>query len=134
MALTLKADGLNPENLFTSSWVNDFTNLLTGAMNDQNVILNYRAGSGNGKPTLGLRGDGNNPLLKGYKPDDTTQAFMVDSNGNLTLAGAATSGGFSLARMRAKGATAGVNIWIATAGNDPVAADGLVDGDVVLTF
>lgn len=92
MPLTLKADGLNPENLFTSAWVNDFTNLLTGALNDQPVTLNYRPGSGS-TPALSLKGDGSGPLVKGFKTDNTTLAFQVDSNGNMTLAGTLTVGG-----------------------------------------
>lgn len=71
--------------------VNQYKNLLTGVMTDQPVTLNYRPGSGT-TPTLSLKTDGR-PLIKGYKSDDTTQAFQVDQNGNLTIAGGATIAG-----------------------------------------
>lgn len=86
MALSLKSDGLGAANKFTHDWVDDFTNLLTGVMHDQDVTLDYRPGSANGKNTLTLKGDGNNPLLKGMKADGTTQAFLLDSGGALTVA------------------------------------------------
>ena len=141
MPLTTKSDGLSAPNLFTATWVNDFMNLLTGVMNDQATTLNYRPGAG-ATPVLSLKGDGFGPLLKGFKTDNTTLAFQVDSSGNLSLAGTltvsgtATSAGFNIVRMRAKGAgaVAGMNIWITPNGTDPLVADGLVDGDVVLSY
>lgn len=136
MALTLKSDGLGTANKFTHDWVDDFTNLLTGAMNDQAVTLNYRPGSNTGLGTLLLKTDGNNALLKAFKSDNTTSAAMIDASGNLTLAGSASSAGFSLARLRphGTGATAGVNIWIAPTGSDPAAGDGLQEGDLVFSY
>lgn len=85
MALTYKSDGLSVANKFTHTWVDDFTDLLTGVMTDQPVTLDYAPGAA-GSPTLALKGDGNNPLLKGYKADGTTQAFALDSGGALTVA------------------------------------------------
>ena len=135
MALSLKTDGLGTINKFTHDWVDDYFNLLTGVMTDQDVVLNYRPGSSTGKNTLTLKGDGSNPLLKGMKSDNSTPAFTFDSTGNLTLAGVATSATFTLARLRAKGVgvTAGVNIWVAKSGSDPTAGDGLQEGDIVFT-
>src|SRR5678809_1591015 len=72
--------------------VNQYKNLLTGVMTDQGVTLNYRPGSGP-TPTLKLDGDGFGPLIKGYKTDHTTQAFQIDSSGNLVLAGELTIAG-----------------------------------------
>lgn len=135
MALSVRADGLEEENKVVAAWWNDYYDLLTGAMHDQAVILNYRPGSGT-NPTLLLKGDGSGPLLRGLKTDDTTDAFKFDSSGNMTIAGLGTSGGFTLARFRAlgDGVSAGVNIWIIPeGGDDPTEEDGLQDGDLVFT-
>ena len=57
MALTAQQNGTtvggNP-NQIRASWFNDYKDLLTGAMNDQPVTLNYRPGSGT-TPTLTLQ-------------------------------------------------------------------------------
>lgn len=84
MALTTKTDGLGTANKFTHDWVDDYHDVLTGVMNDQPITLNYRPGSGT-TPTLTLKGDGSGPLLKGFKTDNTTQAFAFGSGGDLTL-------------------------------------------------
>lgn len=95
MALTTQQNGTTVgglSNQARASWWNDFKDLLTGVMNDQSVALNYRPGSGT-TPTLTLKGDGFGPLLKAFKPDNTTQAALLDSNGNLTILGNFTLSG-----------------------------------------
>jgi hypothetical protein len=82
MALTTRANGQQ----ITIGSVNDFKDALTGVMTDQAYALNYRPGGAGAVPTLLLKQNGNAPLLKGLKSDDTTQAFLVDQNGALTIA------------------------------------------------
>ena len=89
MALTTRGDGTGGIYLVGAAWWNDYKDLLTGVMTDQPVEFNYRPGSGT-TPTMLLDGDGNGPLIKGLKTDHTTQAFKIDSSGNLTLAGTLT--------------------------------------------
>lgn len=70
---------------------NDFLNLLTGVMTDQSVKIKYTPGSGT-TPALTLQSDSGRPLLKGLTPAGA-QAFLMDENGNLTVASIQTSGG-----------------------------------------
>ena len=86
MPLTVRSNGTGG-GIVSAAWWNDYYNLLTGAMNDQAVALNYRPGSANGLATLTLKGDGNNPLLLGYDTDNTTVTTTLDHSGNLTLSG-----------------------------------------------
>jgi hypothetical protein len=92
MALTTRGDGTGAPFLVGRAWWNDYKDLLTGVMNDQAVALNFRPGSGS-TPTLILKGDGFGVLLKGYKTDNTTNAFNIDSNGNQVNAGGLTIAG-----------------------------------------
>ena len=50
MALTVQTNGSGPSNIIQASWFNDYYNLLTGAMHDQPVTLDYRHGSANSTP------------------------------------------------------------------------------------
>lgn len=71
---------------------NDFLNLLTGVMTDQPVTLKYQPSSGT-TAALTLYSKASHPLIKGFKPDGTTQAFVIDENGNLTVTSISTGGG-----------------------------------------
>lgn len=75
-----------------AEWVyNDFLQLLTGVMTDQQTTLNYRPGTTTaGTGTLRLKGDGKNPLLVGFDTNSSTVTFTLDHSGNLT-AGIGTS-------------------------------------------
>lgn len=96
MALTTQQNGTTVgglSNQARASWWNDYKDVLTGVMTDQNIVLNYRPGVTNSKQTLVLQGDGFNALFKAYKSDNITQAALLDSNGNLTISGAFTIAG-----------------------------------------
>lgn len=93
MPLTTQVNGtLNggQPNQARASWWNDYKDALTGVMTDQAITLNYRPGSNTGLGTLLLKTDGTNALLKAFKSDNTTNAALLDANGNLTLGGSLT--------------------------------------------
>lgn len=97
MALTTQQNGTTVggvDNQARASWWNDYKDVLTGVMHDQPITLNYRPGAVT-QPTLTLKGDGQNALLKGYDTDNTTVVATLDHSGNLTVSGNATVGGAS---------------------------------------
>lgn len=83
MALTLKTNGSGSSNIISSTWFNDFTNLFTGAMNDQPVTFKYLPGAAGN--VLQLIPNANSTPLVTYKSDGTTQAVTIDNAGNLNM-------------------------------------------------
>lgn len=91
--MALHADPINGNAI--NIWVyTDFHQLLTGVMTDQPVSLKYQPATGT-TPALTVYSKAGNALLQGFKPDGTTQAFLVDENGNVTAAGSVTASSVS---------------------------------------
>lgn len=94
MALqTTRVNGTS-QGTINATWYNDFMQLLTGVMTDQAVNIKYVPGAGT-TPALTLTSKAGNQLIRGYKPDTTTEAFHIDENGKFSFEqGAITSDGF----------------------------------------
>jgi hypothetical protein len=141
MALTVRGDGTGGIYLVGSAWWNDYYDLLTGAMHDQPVELNYRPGSGTAGNTLTLKGDGFNFLLKGLKTDNATTAFSIDSNGAMVLAGGLAIAGTltgvtsltmagALSGVTTIGASGAASVGSVVSSGDVAGTTGTFSGDI----
>lgn len=118
MALTIRANGSNPDNLIGASWFNDYYDLVTGAMTDQPVTLDYAPGSAGATPTLTLKTNGNGDLLQGY--NGASKVFVLAKDGSL-----ADGSNDFYALLVGTGATAGRRIFVG-----PTTPSGAQEGDL----